>query len=275
MERRVGFPDARPQEKALLERKSSGASAGRPYASPAVLEDLRAAKLPSDPDGRVERADPAPPTLNPPSKGYMEVRKLELDAGGQSPSRRVPSNRVEMVAHRPSSPSMGYGRVVVLGTTAGHAPSASNPKPAAKAEPVLEPTPRGKRTRCHMPAAAVGSAQNLLHGAVMFTTSKLFDILFTAFFARLHAQPYCHDYLQDLYSQGEQSATGSKLPVCPTEASSAALFHYAIVWVVPIATVVKCLADWTHLLRFKFFEDLPTIINMLVGAAAPTSNLPL
>ena len=269
MDRRVGIPGAAPQEKPLLERKASGVSPGKPYASPAVLEDLRA-MLPGDPSGPVAM----PPKLKPPSQDYME-RKLKSptkpaapSAGEQSPSRRVPSYSAEMVAPTPSSSSspasMGYGRVVVLGTPAGQAPSASNQKPVAK-EPALEPTPKGKRTRCQWPAAAVGSAQNLLHGAVMFTTSKLFDILFTAFYARLHAQPYCHDFLQDLYSQGEESA--AELPVCPTEASSAALFHYAIVWVVPIATAVKCVADWTHLLKIKFFEDLPTILNMLVGWA--------
>ena len=131
---------------------------------------------------------------------------------------------------------------------------------------VLDLGPYTKRgVEAQARAAGDSSAQNLLHGAVMFTTSKLFDILFTSFFARLHAQPYCHDFLQDLYSQRGQSAT--ELPVCPTEANSAALFHYAIVWVVPIATVVKLFADRTQLLKLKFFEDLPTIINMLVGWA--------
>ena len=255
MDRRVGIP---------ADEKASGVSPGRPYASPAVLEDLRAA-LPSDRDGPAEMADmPVPPKLKPPSKDYIETRKLKtLGAGEQSPSRRVPSYSSEMLAPT-TTPSMGYGRAVVLGTTAGQAPSASDQKPAVE-EQALEPAPKGKRTRCHMPAAAVGSAQNLLHGAVMFTTSKLFDILFTSFFARLHAQPYCHDYLQHLYSQRGQNAT--ELPVCPTEANSAALFHYAIVWVVPIATLVKLLADRTQLLKLKFFEDLPTIINMLVGWA--------
>ena len=132
-------------------------------------------------------------------------------------------------------------------------------------KPTAEPTPESKKTRCTWPAAAVGSAQTLLHGAVMFTTSKLFDILFTAFIAKLHAQPFCHDFLQDLYSQGGNGT--ANLPTCPEEAGSAALFWYATVWVIPVATAVKCFADWTNLLKFKLFEDLPTVLNMLVGWA--------
>ena len=260
----------------------------------------RSAERASDIDGPVEMANmPAPPRMKLPSKDYIErilqnqcdlpskttapnsatrilspmpkapstmsrptLPKPKAPSTESRPTRRVPSYGAEMIKPSPPSPSMGYGRAVVLGKTAREYPNPSSQKPA---EPKpAEPAPKSKNTRCIWPAAAVGSAQTLLHGAVMFTTSKLFDILFTAFIARLHAQPFCHDFLQDLYSQGEWSAA---LPVCPTEAGSAALFWYATVWVVPIATAVRCFANWTGILKIHFFEDLPTILNMLVGWA--------
>ena len=92
-----------------------------------------------------------------------------------------------------------------------------------------------------------------LEGAAVFALTRMWSDLLTSYVARLHPVPFCD--------------TDFDPEPCADEASSNALFTYALI-LMPVAALLKHLAESTGLVkRPGMWDDCPMMINYFVGWA--------
>jgi hypothetical protein len=94
-----------------------------------------------------------------------------------------------------------------------------------------------------------------VENAVIFVLSRMWSDLIATFVIGLHPIPYCSPIT---------GGAGFLAAACTPEADSRDQFIYAA-WLIPVCGLIKHLVESTGLTKIQGYDDIPTILNFIVG----------